>query len=98
MKSAGDDKNERYEFSGFGQGALFGAELPAADRRTGEGGVSVGVSAAGALGGQFPAVAILRRGERCAQGGPAALLSPRVVRRSAALHRGVRRRVGVVEA
>ena len=26
------------------------------------------------------------------------LLSPRVVRRSAALHRGVRRRVGVVEA
>ena len=42
--------------------------------------------------------AILRRGERCAQGGPATLLSPRVVRRSAALHRGVRRRVGVVEA
>ena len=43
MKSAGDDKkNERYEFSGFGQGALFGAELPAAGRRTGEGGVFVG--------------------------------------------------------
>ena len=41
--------------------------------------------AAGAFGGQFPAVAILRRGERCVQGGPAALLSPRVVRRSAAV-------------
>ena len=42
-------KNERYEFSGFGQGALFGAELPAAGRRTGEGGVFVGVCAASAV-------------------------------------------------